>query len=149
MPFEDTIAEVTALAVLMPIVSDMGGNVGIQSLTVSIRALADNRPQWRLIIKELSKEIRVGIFNGVILGTIIGLVALIGWQKPFLGIIVMAALFFNTILASVVGGVLPIILRKLKKDPAMMSGAVLTTITDFFGFLIFLSLARVFLEHLL
>jgi magnesium transporter len=97
----------------------------------------------------LSKEIRVGIFNGVILGTIIGLVALIGWQKPFLGIIVMSALFFNTILASVVGGVLPIILRKLKKDPAMMSGAVLTTITDFFGFLIFLSLARVFLEHLL
>jgi magnesium transporter len=149
LPFEETIAAVTALAVLMPVVSDMGGNVGIQSLTVSIRALADNKPQWKLLVKELRKEIQVGLLNGVILGTIIGIIAFVGWQNPALGLIVMAALFLNTILASIVGGVIPIILRKLKKDPAMMSGAVLTTITDFFGFLVFLGLARMFLEYLL
>jgi magnesium transporter len=148
MPFEETIAAVTALAVIMPIISDMGGNVGIQSLSVSIRALANNRPDWKLVSKELSKEVRLGILNGFILGAVIAVVALVMWQNPFLGLVVMAALFFNTILASVIGGVLPIILRRLKKDPAMMSGAILTTITDFFGFLIFLGLARMFLEYL-
>lgn len=149
MPFEATIAEVTALAVLMPVVSNMGGNIGIQSLTVSIRALSDGQAHWRLIVKELSKETRVGMLNGLILGTIIGVITLIGWQKPYLAIVATGALFFNTILASVVGGILPIILHKLKKDPAMMSGALLTTITDFFGFLLFLSLARVFLDKIL
>lgn len=149
MPFQATIAEVTALAVLMPVVSNMGGNIGIQSLTVSIRALADNQTHWRLIIKELGKETRVGMLNGVILGSIIGLITLIGWQKPYLAIVAASALFFNTILASVVGGVIPIILHKLKKDPAMMSGALLTTTTDFFGFLLFLSFARIFLDKIL
>lgn len=149
MPFEATIAQVTALAVLMPVISDMGGNVGIQALAVSTRSLADHRPGWRLVIKELSKEVRVGLLNGIILGVILGAVAFVGWQNPFLGVIVASALFLNTILASVVGGVLPIILRKLKKDPAMMSGALLTTITDFFGFLIFLSLARAFLDKII
>jgi magnesium transporter len=149
LPFTDTIAAVTALAVLMPIVSDMGGNVGIQSLTVSIRSLADNKPQWRLIARELSKEIRLGIFNGLILGAIIGVIAFVGWGNPFLGLIVAIALLFNTLLASVIGGVIPIIMRKFKKDPAMMSGAVLTTITDFFGFLVFLGLARLFIEQLI
>jgi magnesium transporter len=148
MPFQETIAAVTALAVIMPIVSDMGGNVGIQALSVSIRALASNRPDWKLATKELFKEIRVGILNGVVLGAIIGIVSYVLWQNPFLGLVVMIALFLNTILASVVGGVLPIILKRLKKDPAMMSGAVLTTITDFFGFLLFLSLARAFMEFL-
>jgi magnesium transporter len=148
MPFQATIAEVTALAVLMPVVSNMGGNIGIQSLTVSIRALADSRPQWRLAAKELSKEIRLGVLNGAILGVIIGIVTLIGWQKPYLGLVAMGALIFNTVLASIIGGVLPIILHKLKKDPAMMSGMVLTTMIDFFGFLTFLSLARIFIEYI-
>lgn len=148
MPFEQTIAQLTALAVLMPIVSDMGGNVGIQSLTVSIRSLANDRPDWKLAGRELFKEVRLGTLNGLVLGIIIGLVALVWWGNPFLGIVVAIALFLNTILASVVGGVLPIILRRLKKDPAMMSGAVLTTITDFFGFLIFLSLARALMDYL-
>jgi magnesium transporter len=148
MPFQETIAAVTALAVIMPIVSDMGGNVGIQALSVSIRALASNRPDWKLATKELFKEIRVGTLNGVVLGAIIGIIAYVLWQNPFLGLVVTIALFLNTILASIVGGVLPIFLKRLKKDPAMMSGAVLTTITDFFGFLLFLSLARAFMEFL-
>jgi magnesium transporter len=148
MPFEETIAAVTALAVIMPIISDMGGNVGIQSLSVSVRALAANRPDWKLMGRELFKEIRVGVLNGAILGVIIAIVAFVMWQNPFLGLVVMIALFFNTILASVIGGVLPIILRRLRKDPAMMSGAILTTITDFFGFLIFLGMARLFIDYL-
>lgn len=148
MPFEATIAEVTALAVLTPLVSNMSGNIGIQSLTVSIRALSDNQPHWKLIIRELSKETRVGMLNGLVLGAILSVITFIGWQNPYLSLVAMGALFMNTILASIVGGVLPIILHKLKKDPAMMSGALLTTITDFFGFLIFLSLAKIFLDKL-
>lgn len=149
MPFQATISEVTALAVLMPVVSNMGGNIGIQSLTVSIRALSDNQAHWRLIMKELSKETRVGMLNGLVLGSIIGLITLIGWQKPYLALVATCSLFFSTILASVVGGVIPIILHKLKKDPAMMSGALLTTTTDFFGFLLFLSFARIFLDKII
>lgn len=148
MPFEATIAQVTALAVIMPIVSDMGGNVGIQSLSVCVRALAANRPDWKLVRRELSKEVRVGVLNGTVLGMIVGVIAYIMWGNPFLGLIVMTALFLNTIIASIVGGILPIILRRLNKDPAMMSGSVLTTVTDFFGFLLFLSLARTFMDYL-
>jgi magnesium transporter len=148
MPFEATIAEVTALAVLMPIVSDMGGNVGIQSLSVSVRALATNQPDWRLVGRELFKEARVGILNGLILGAILGVVAFVFWSNPYLGLIVAVALFINTIVASIIGGVLPIVLKRLNKDPAMMSGAVLTTVTDFCGFLVFLGMARIFIERL-
>jgi magnesium transporter len=148
MPFEETIAQVTALAVIMPLVSDMGGNTGIQSLSVAVRALSSGRPNWRLAIKELVKELKVGTLNGFVLGAIVGVIAFFWWGNPVLGLIVAIALVLNTIVASIVGGMLPILLKKLNKDPAMMSGAILTTITDFFGFLLFLSLARAFIDFL-
>ncbi len=148
MPFQETIAVITALAVIMPIVSNVGGNVGIQAISVSIRTLAANRPDWRLARKELIKETRVGFINGAILGLVVGAVAYLWFGNGWLGVVTLAALLINVILGSIVGGVLPIILKRLNKDPAMMGGAVLTTITDFCGFLIFLSLARAFI-HLL
>lgn len=148
MPFEETIGQVTALAVLMPIVSDMGGNVGIQALTVSIRSLSQGKVAWRIVLRVLKKEMVVGLFNGAILGSIIGVIGLIGWGNPFLGLVVALALFINTITASITGGLLPVIMKKLGKDPALMSGAVLTTITDLTGFVTFLGLARILLPYL-
>lgn len=148
MPFQEIIAVITALAVIMPVVSNVGGNVGIQAISVSIRTLAANRPDWRLAKKELIKETRVGLINGTILGLVVGIVAYIWFGNGWLGVVALAALLINVILGSIVGGVLPIILKRLNKDPAMMGGAVLTTITDFCGFLVFLSLARAFV-HLL
>jgi magnesium transporter len=148
MPFEETIAQVTALAVLMPIISDMGGNVGIQALTVSVRSLATRHIGWRLPFYEIRKEMFIGLMNGFALGALIGLVGALGWGNPYLGLVVGVAMFFNTIMASVAGGTLPIILKKLKQDPALMSGAILTTITDFTGFLIFLGLATILLPYL-
>ena len=148
MPFEATIAQVTALAVLMPIISDMGGNIGIQALTVSIRSLQHSKIGWRLPFMELRKEILVGITNGVVLGIIIAIIGFLGWGNPYLGLVVGISMFINTIMASVVGGILPILLKKIKLDPALMSGAILTTITDFTGFLIFLGLATMFLQQL-
>jgi magnesium transporter len=150
MPFEETIGQVTALAVLMPIVSDMGGNVGIQSLTVSIRSLMDNtKITWKMLSWELRREFIIGVVNGLALGVVIGLIGTLGWGNPWLGLVVAVALTVNTVVASVMGGVLPIILKKHRLDPALMSGAVLTTITDFTGFLLFLGLATVLLPKLL
>ena len=87
--------------------------------------------------------------NGLLLSLIIALLGFAGWGNPYLGFIVAIALFFNTILACLVGGSLPMIFKKMKLDPALMSGAFLTTITDFSGFLIFLSLATWFLDKLI
>ncbi|HMQ01754.1 MAG TPA: magnesium transporter, partial [Candidatus Doudnabacteria bacterium] len=142
MPFEETIGQVTALAVLMPIVSDMGGNVGVQALTVSARSLMDSsKVDWKILFSELRRELTIGVVNGVVLGIVIGLVGFLGWGNPWLGLVAAVALSVNTVVASVAGGVLPIILKKYRQDPALMSGAVLTTITDFTGFLLFLGLA--------
>lgn len=149
LPFEATIGQVTALAVLMPIVSDMGGNVGVQALAVSVRGMANTRPRWWVLLRELRKEIKLGMLNGLVLGVVIGIVGAVGWGNPYLGLVTTIALFFNTIVASIVGGLLPIVFKKYNCDPAMMSGAILTTITDFTGFLIFLGLARMFLEYLI
>lgn len=148
LPFEALIAQVTALAVLMPLISDMGGNVGVQAMAVSVRSLTHIKPRLDVFWREIQKELRLGLLNGVILGVVLGVVGWVGWGNFYLGLVSMIALSINTIIASVVGGVLPLVFKRTGRDPAMMSGAVLTTITDFTGFLIFLGLARMFLEYL-
>lgn len=148
MPFEELIAQVTALAVLMPIITNMGGNLGIQSLTVSIRSVASGNFDWRLPLYEVRKEVIVGVTNGIILGLLIGVIGFIGWGNPYLGGVVAGAMFINAIVASIAGGILPMLLKKLNLDPALMSGSVLTTITDFTGFLTFLGLASLLLPYL-
>lgn len=149
MPFQDIIGQVTALAVLMPIISNMGGNVGIQALAVSVRSTSTGHGTWRLPLREFGKEVKVGLINGLTLGGILGLIAWLGWRNPYLGVVVTISMFINTIVASVIGGILPIFLKKMKLDPALMSGALLTTIIDFTGFLIFLSLAKNLLPYLI
>lgn len=145
MPFQATIAELTALAVIMPILSDMSGNVGIQALTVGIRSVQHTSSGWQLLVNEIFKELQVGLINGALLGLVVGSIAFLIWRNPMLSLVAGGALLTNTINASLLGGTLPIVFRKLKLDPALMSGAVLTTITDFAGFLLLLGLATILL----
>lgn len=146
--FEGTIAQVVALAVIMPIISDMGGNVGLQALSVSIRGLAVGKVNINELWQVMRKELAVGLVNGLILGLQLGVIAYLWRGSFYLGLIAAVAMAINTITAGVLGATLPIALKWLKLDPAMMTGAILTTITDFSGFFVFLGLGTLFLERL-
>lgn len=146
--FEGTISRVVALAVIMPIISDMGGNIGLQALSVSIRGLAVGKVTIHELWQVARKELTVGIVNGLILGLQIGVIAYIWRGSFFLGAIAAVAMSLNTIAAGVLGATLPILLKWLRLDPAMMTGAILTTITDFAGFFIFLGLGTIFVALL-
>ena len=143
--FESTIAQAAILAAFVPMITGMGGNVGIQALSVSIRsiALGEARPgdYWRA----LRKEVAVGIMNGIALGYLFGIIAYFMEQNIILGIITGTALAVNVLVAGILGGVLPFIIKRFGKDPAMITGPVLTTISDITGVTIYFSLCTVFL----
>ena len=143
--FQVSIEKIVALAVLMPIVASMGGNAGTQTMTVVVRALATKELTKSNALKIISKEIFVGGINGVIFALIIGFISFYWFNDNFLGIIIALAMIINLIIAGLVGAVIPITLNRLKIDPALASGVILTTITDVFGFLSFLGLATLFL----
>lgn len=146
--YEDTLSAVIALAFFLPIISDMSGCSGMQAVAVSVRDLALQkilpRDYWRV----LRKELFVGLINGMALGAIIGLVAFLLKGIPMLGVVVMLALWINTIIAVSFGGVVPLMVKSFKFDPAIASGPILTTLTDIMGFFILLSLATAWLPWL-
>ncbi len=139
--FEMAIAQIVALAVLMPIVASMGGNAGTQSLTVAVRAIATKdltaRNMWRVI----RREVLVGLFNGLIFAVAMGVVGVIWFGSPALGCVIAAAMVVNMIVAGLAGTIIPILLEWLGIDPALASGAFVTTVTDVIGFFAFLGLA--------
>ncbi len=143
--FEASIEKVVALAILMPIVASMGGNAGTQTLTVAVRALAVKELTTTNALKIISKETFIGGINGIIFAIIISLVSMYWFQDLMLGIIIGVAMVLNLIVAGFAGIIIPLALEKLKIDPALASGVILTTITDVFGFLSFLGLATLFL----
>ena len=143
--FEASIEKVVALAILMPIVASMGGNAGTQTLTVAVRALAVKELTTSNAIKIITKETFIGGINGIIFAIIISLVSIYWFEDLMLGIIIGLAMVINLILAGFAGTIIPLTLDKLKIDPALASGVILTTITDVFGFLSFLGLATLFL----
>ena len=143
--FQASIEKVVALAVLMPIVASMGGNAGTQTLTVSVRALAVKELTKSNAIKIVLKETFIGGINGIIFAIIISLISMYWFQDGLLGIIIGLAMVLNLIVAGFTGTIIPITLDRLKIDPALASGVILTTITDVFGFLSFLGLATIFL----
>lgn len=147
--FEDTIAQVAILAAFLPMITDMGGNVGIQSLSVSIRSIALDEVRLRDFWKGVRKEVFIGLINGAALGTLFAVLAWVMQGSPMLGVIAGVALGCNVLLAGVVGGTLPFIIKRLGKDPAMMTGPFLTTITDITGVTIYLGLATLFLTDLI
>lgn len=147
--FEDTIAQVALLAAFLPMITDMGGNVGIQALSVSIRSIALGEARLSEFWKATRKEILIGCVNGVVLGVLFAVVALVLEGNPWLGLVAGIALGCNVFVAGVVGGTFPFLIKKLGKDPAMMTGPLLTTITDITGVTIYLGLSTIFLTQII
>lgn len=145
---QDTLEAVIALAVFLPIISDMSGCSGNQAVAVSMRELTLGVARPGDIIRVVVKEASVGIVNGVVLGIIIGAVAFFWKGNPYLGGVVGIALMINTIIAVMIGGTVPLVLKGLKLDPALASGPILTTVTDLCGFLLVLTLASNALHYL-
>ena len=139
--FEATLQEVVALAVLMPIVASMGGNAGTQSLTIAVRALATRELSQANTWRFIAKETAVGFLNGVLFAILIGGIAWAWFNNPVLGGVIGAAMIINLIVAGLFGITIPVILEKLRIDPALASGVFLTTVTDVIGFFAFLGLA--------
>ncbi len=147
--YQETLTAVIALAVFLPIISDMSGCSGNQAVAVSIRELTLGLVRPREILKVCFKEASVGIINGTVLGILLGLVGFLWKGNLYLGLVVAGALALNTVLAVCIGGTVPLILRKMKMDPALASGPILTTITDMCGFFLTLSLATILLARLI
>jgi len=146
--YEATLEQVIALAVLLPLISDMGGNAGVQAIAVSIRELNLGLLKSHELMWVALKESSVGLVNGLVLGLLIGLGGWVWKQNIYLGIVVGLAMIANTLLATTIGGVLPLVLKRMNADPALASGPILTTITDMSGFFLVLSLATAFLPQL-
>ena len=147
--YEETLAAVIALAVFLPMVSDMSGCSGNQAVGVTMRELSLGLVRPIDALRVWIKEISVGVINGIALGILIGIVAWVWKGNPALGLVIGAALALNTMLAVSIGGVVPLLLKRLGQDPAAASGPLLTTITDMAGFFLVLSLATLLMPWLL
>jgi len=146
--YEETLAAAIALAVFLPIVSDMSGCSGNQAVAVSIRELSLGITKPFELLRVWLQEIKVGLINGLILGTLLALAAILWKGNPWLGLVVGGALAVNTLVAVSIGGTVPLVLKRLKLDPAVASGPILTTVTDMCGFFLVLSFAAAILPRL-
>ncbi len=143
--FEAAIAQIVALAVLMPIVASMGGNAGTQSLTVAVRAIATKDLTSANVWRVIRRECMVGLINGLIFAVVMGVVGVLWFGGPELGYVIAAAMVINLVVAGLAGTVIPVILDRIGIDPALASGAFVTTVTDVVGFFAFLGLAAMVL----
>lgn len=147
--FEGTISQVVVLSAAMSIVTGMGGNAGCQTLSIIITSLARGELSLKEDYKLIFKEIILGIAEGAIIGIITGGVFILWHHNFYLGLILFLAMIFNMIIACSMGFLIPLMLDKIKIDPATASSIFLTTFTDTCGFFIFLGLATVFLPKLI
>ena len=147
--YEETLAAVIAIAVFLPMVSDMSGCSGNQAVGVSMRELSLGLTRPVDLFHVLRKELGVGVINGIVLGILIGIVAWIWKDNAFLGLVIGLALASNTLIAVSIGGTVPLVLKHFGVDPAVASGPLLTTVTDMAGFFLVLSLATLFMPQLL
>jgi magnesium transporter len=146
--YQDTLSAVIALAVFLPIISDMSGCSGNQAVAVSIRELALGLIQPTEALRVWGKEIVVGAINGTVLGLIIAVAAWLWKGNVFLGLAVGIALALNTVVSVSIGGCVPLVLKRFNIDPALASGPVLTTVTDICGFFLVLGLATMWLTRM-
>ncbi|MEG0824049.1 MAG: magnesium transporter, partial [Erysipelotrichaceae bacterium] len=147
--FEGTIERVVSLATFMPIVAGMGGNAGTQTLTIIVRGLALGELDYNNMKRVLFKEIGIGFITGAAIGAIIAVLGYLWEGKIIFGVVIGVAMILNMIVATISGFLVPVILKKLKVDPALASSVFVTTFTDVLGFLFFLGLATVFIEQLI
>ncbi len=148
-PFQSTISLIPVLAIVMPILANTSGNVGNQAISVTVRGLATGEVSPLDVFKILSKEIRAGLLNALTLGIVLGLLTLI-WAQPnerWVGLVAALVMAINVLVAATLGTFLPILLKRAKQDPALVSPPLLTTSLDTFGFFTFLGLTSMFLNY--
>ena len=143
--FEGSIEKIVALATLMPIVAGIGGNSGNQTITMIVRALAMGQLSTAQAGKLLRKEIGVALVNGLLWGSVMGIVSWLLYDSIGIGLVMVAAMTLNLLLAATVGVLIPVIMEKTGHDPALGSSVMITAVTDSGGFFIFLGLATLFL----
>ncbi len=143
--FEDTIQQLVALAVLMPIVAGMGGVAGSQTLTIAIRGIALGQLGKTNARALMLKEIAVGLLNGLMWACVVSVIVILWFGDTSLGFIIALAMIVNLLVAALAGAVIPLGLKRYGIDPAIAGGVLLTTVTDVVGFMTFLGLASIFL----
>jgi magnesium transporter len=143
--FEDSIAQLTALAALMPIVASIGGNTGNQTVALVIRGLALSQLNARNTWFLLRKELAIGLMSGLMWGIVMSAATFLLYRSAGLAAVMACAMVLNMVVASAVGVLCPMILDRLGRDPVMGSSILLTAITDSMGFFIFLALASLWL----
>ena len=143
--FEDTIQQLVALAVLMPIVAGMGGVAGSQTLTIAIRGIALGQLDRRNARALMLKEVAVGLLNGLMWACVVSVIVVFWFENVSLGFIIGLAMIINLLVAALAGAVIPLGLKHYGIDPAIAGGVLLTTVTDVVGFMTFLGLASLYL----
>lgn len=147
--FEGTISQVVTLATFMPIVAGMGGNAGTQSLTIVVRGIALGELTGDNAIRIFFKELGVGLATGVAIGAVIAVLGYLWEKNTIFGLVIGLAMILNMIVATMSGFIVPVVLKKLKVDPALASSVFVTTFTDVLGFFFFLGLATIFIQYLI
>ncbi len=146
--YQDTLSSVIALAVFLPIISDMSGCSGNQAVAVSLRELSMGLVRETEWMRVWIKEVTVGMINGLALGLLIAAVSYLWKGNGYLGFVVGTALCLNTMVAVSIGGLVPLVLKRFKVDPAIAAGPILTTVTDMCGFFLVLSIASTMIDKL-
>ena len=146
--FETTITRVVALAVFLPVVASQGGIGGTQTVTLVVRSMALGEVSRRQGVRLLVRELALGLIHGVALGIVVGIVAYLWKWNVTLGLVLGLAMLGNMLVAGMFGAGVPLLLRQLRMDPAVSSAVFVTTFTDVIGFVLFLGLAAIFVEHL-
>ena len=144
--FESTIADLVALAVFLPVVAGQGGIGGTQTVTLVVRSMALGDVPRHLGFRLLAREVSLGLIHGALLGVVVGVVAYAWKGNATLGIVLGAAMLGNMLVAGLAGAGVPLLLRRLRMDPAVSSAVFVTTFTDVIGFVLFLGLAAAFIS---
>ena len=146
--FEGTIERAAALAVFMPVIAGLGGNAGVQTITLVVRSLALGNVEMRDVRRVLLRELLIGVTNGVIIGLTVGLLIFAWKGNVGLSVVAGLAMLLNMAMGVTAGVLVPVSLRALKLDPALASGVLLTTFTDVLGFFFFLGLATLMIDRI-
>jgi magnesium transporter len=146
--FERSIEQIVALATFMPVVAGMGGNAGTQALTVVTRAIALGEIEFSTGIRAVGRQMLVNLVIGCATGLVSAVVIYFWRGNPFLGLVLLLAMMINMSVAGLAGAAVPLLLKAVKQDPALGSGVIVTTFTDVFGFLSFLGIGTLLIDHL-
>ncbi len=146
--FERTLEQIVALAFFMPVVAGMGGNGGIQALTVITRAIALGELEFSSGLRAVGKEVSVAIAIGIVVGVVAGTLAYLWQGSPYLGLVLFATMIITMAIAGVMGAAVPLLLKALGQDPAVGSGVFVTTLTDLSGYYAFLQIGTLLLDRL-